>query len=150
MADWSGVSRTNYVEIKSFGELLEAVRDLPLTVDRHPEKPNFVSFAPGGSDDGDFNYCFIDDNDDEIEWWWPDLAHHMVEWQVLVVKTAGSEKMRYLTGVALAVAWDGRTTSVNLNDIYAKAAQAFEVDVRTIAECTYQRLPEVMPEGSGQ
>lgn len=45
---------------------------------------------------------------------------------------------------------NARVLQGNLNDIYDKAAQAFGVDVRTIAECAYQKLPEVMPEGGAQ
>jgi hypothetical protein len=48
----------------------------------------------------------------------------------------GSEKLRYLVDTATAVHPDGRTASINLDDIYEKAELAFGSDLN-ITDATY-------------
>lgn len=84
-----------------------------------------------------------DDECDERQWFWTDLAEHLAEGQVLVVMTAGAENLRYITGDAIAISWDGRQAQVNINDIYSKAATEFGVPLQSIAPATYQDLPEL-------
>jgi hypothetical protein len=48
----------------------------------------------------------------------------------------GHEKLRYITGVAIAIHPGGRIVSVCLNDIYARAAEAFGTGL-TITEARY-------------
>ena len=47
-----------------------------------------------------------------------ELSEHLVQGQVAVLLEIGAEKLRYLVGLAVAVAWDGDTHLVSLNDIY--------------------------------
>ena len=150
MANWNGIARTNYVKIKDVDALMNFIDGLPLEVERHPVEASFVCFTPAWSDTGDFDHSFCDDDGNDEFWDWTHIAEHLVEGQVLVVMTVGHEKARYLTGFTSAITWDGRVVSINIDDIYAKAAQEFGVDPRTIALCTYQDLPDVMPEGSAQ
>jgi len=49
----------------------------------------------------------------------------------------GAEKLRYLTGVAIAVKHNGRVVEVTLSDIYRKAARAFRVAESDITQATY-------------
>jgi len=77
-------------------------------------------------------------SEEEIEVDWTSmLAPHLAEGEVAILKEAGAEKVRYITGWAMAIAWDGRTTYIGLNDIYAKAAAEFGVESTSINEATY-------------
>ncbi len=49
----------------------------------------------------------------------------------------GAEKLRYLTGVAIAIDHKGRVIELTLSDIYRKAAQAFRVAENEITQATY-------------
>lgn len=141
MANWYGIARTNYVKVKDFDALTKFIEGLPIEVQPHPTAVNFVSFSPADNDTGDFDHWYPEC------WDWPQIAGHFVEGQVLIVMTAGHEKSRYLTGYASAITWDGRVTEVSIDDIYEKAVREFGVERETIAQCTYQNLPDVMPEG---
>lgn len=150
MANWYGIARTNYVKIKDVDALMNFIDGLPLEVERHPVEESFVCFTPADSDTGDFDHNFCDDDGNDEFWDWPQIAEHLVEGQVLVVMTVGHDKARYLTGYASAISWDGRVVSVNIDDIYTKAVDEFGVDAKAIAFCSYQNLPDVMPEGGAQ
>ena len=145
MANWNGIARTNYVKIKDIDALMKFVDGLPIEVHPHPAAENFVCFAPADNDTGDFDHYYSDDDDGNDEYWdWTHIAEHSVEGQVLIVMTVGHEKSRYLTGYASAITWDGRVTDVSIDDIYEKAVREFGVERETIAQCTYQKLPEAM------
>lgn len=143
MAEWRGTARTNFIKVKDADALIAATADLPLKVVRHEDNPDFLAFFPAPNDSGDFDYLFCDAEDNEQEWDWTDFCEHFVEGQVLVVMTGGGEQMRYVTGHALAIAWDGRTTEVKIDSIYALAAQAFGVHQEAIARATYENLPKM-------
>jgi hypothetical protein len=49
----------------------------------------------------------------------------------------GAEKLRYLTGVAIAVNHKGRVVQLTLSDIYCKAARAFRVAESEITQAAY-------------
>jgi hypothetical protein len=49
----------------------------------------------------------------------------------------GAEKLRYLTGVAIAVNHKGRAAVVSLDDIYRKAARTFRVPENEISQDAY-------------
>jgi len=74
--------------------------------------------------------------DDQVDWS-SMLAPHLVEGEVAVLMEVGAEKVRYASGWATAIAWDGRETIIDLHDIYAKAAAEFGVERTSITEATY-------------
>jgi hypothetical protein len=49
----------------------------------------------------------------------------------------GAEKLRYLTGIAIAVNYKGRATVVSLDDVYRKAARTFRVPESKITQAAY-------------
>jgi hypothetical protein len=49
----------------------------------------------------------------------------------------GAEKLRYLTGVAIAVNHKGRVVELTLGDIYRKASRIFRVAESEITQATY-------------
>lgn len=146
MANWHGSARTNYVKVKDYDALVKFLDGIPVEVHPHPNAENFVMFQPTDNDSGDFSYQYLDDDGDEMYWSWQEaVCPHLVEGQVLILMTVGSEKLRYLTGYAEAYAWDGRNVGININEIYCRAAQMFNVPIATIALCTYMNLPDEMP-----
>jgi hypothetical protein len=66
-----------------------------------------------------------------------ELAEHLPKGQVAVLMEIGAEKLRYLTGVAIAVNHKGRVVQLTLSDIYCKAARAFRVAESEITQATY-------------
>lgn len=79
-----------------------------------------------------------DTDQDETEIDWVNiLTEHLAEGEVAILMEAGAEKLRYITGWAQAISWDGRVNTVSLDDIYAKAAAEFGVDIDSITRAAY-------------
>lgn len=53
------------------------------------------------------------------------LASHLQDKEVAIIFMIGSEKLRYLVGLAWAVYHTGETLEINLDEIYSKAADNF-------------------------
>ena len=68
-----------------------------------------------------------EDEENELEFDFGLIIPQLEEHEVLIVMSAGAEKARYITGEAIAIAWDGRTTRVELSDIYDKVKAEFGV-----------------------
>lgn len=141
MANWYGTSRTNYVKVISLEAAEAFAKTRTLEVDPHPTEVNFVMFT-STDESGGFNHWQYDPVAEEITdcWSWEEVAEILVEGQVLIVMEIGAEKLRYLTGSAIAVTWDGRTAYMTLENIYQKAAEEFGVPSRSIAHCSYQYM----------
>ena len=57
--------------------------------------------------------------------------------QIAALIEIGAEKLRYLTGVAIAVSHNGRVVQLALSDIYRKASRIFRVAESEITQATY-------------
>ena len=130
MANWYGTSRSNYFKVKNEGAFREWAESRDLEV-----LENFIGqrgIAPSSmSEDGSWpSYDY--EMDAEIDFR-AELIEHLAEGQVAILMTIGAEKLYYLTGYAVALAWDGRRMSVDIADIYYKAELEFGV-VPTAAE----------------
>lgn len=77
------------------------------------------------------------DEEEEIELDLSLLATWMAPGEVLVIESAGCEKLRYLAAFALAYNHKGDEVQISLQDIYAKAADAFGVEVNAISQASY-------------
>ena len=62
-----------------------------------------------------------------------ELATHLSEGCVAILMESGHEKLRYVTGVAIAVNAKGQITQITLEDIYDKAAALGDV----LTRCEY-------------
>lgn len=139
MSNWNGTARTNYVRFKDevSYEAAKAVADKAAGLEWHPHPiEKWTAMISGGCPDtGGFDFSVYGDDvpDDGEGLWWPDIAQHMADGQVLVVMEAGAEGLRYLTGEALAFINDPDLTcvAVSLNDIYKLASERFGVDPAT-------------------
>lgn len=122
MANWYGTSRSNYFNVKDEGAFREWAESRDLEV---LEKPSgLFGITPSSmSEDGSWpSYDY--DNDYEIDFQ-AELIEHLAEGQVAILMTIGAEKLRYLTGFSVALAWDGRRISVDIADIYDKVEVEF-------------------------
>jgi len=130
MANWYGTSRSNYFNVEDEGAFREWAerRNLEVLEDRR----GLLGVAPSSmSEDGSWP-SYDDDDDCEIDFQ-AELIEHLAEGQVAILMTIGAEKLWYLTGFSVALAWDGRRMSVDIADIYDKVELEFGV-VPTAAE----------------
>lgn len=119
MADWYGTSRSNYFRVKDKDAFLKFVN--ATGVESYIDDKNRYAVAAG--DDGFWPagiYKRYEDGTDECEDidFVDELASHLADGEVAVLMTAGAEKLRYVTGCAVAVKNDGSSVSVNIDDIY--------------------------------
>lgn len=131
MSNWIGTARTNYVKFASYEgyETAKAlVEDSGNEMHPHP-RHELVAMISGDDDSGGFNFTrwSEEEGDTDTEWWWPEVAKHLADGQVLVAIEAGAEKLRYVSGHAFAVHKDGRTVAVSLAGIYDMALEAFGI-----------------------
>ena len=139
MAQWIGVARSNYVKIADVDGLVKALEPFEIEVMGGDANVGKVMFTVSQeSDDGGWPTYACAEDGTEIKF---DPAIHicpfMEEGQILVMQEVGWEKLRYVTGHAVAYNKAGASTSVNIDDIYAKAAAFFEVKEDDITLAQY-------------
>lgn len=125
MANWTGTARSNYFRVKdpdAFEAWVEMI-GCEVIADMHGR----LGFLPGDMSDGGFPSTYDDEEtgetfDIDIE---ADIVQFLAEGEIAVLQEIGSEGCRYLTGYSVAIAWDGRTTRVHIDDIYSKAGAEF-------------------------
>jgi hypothetical protein len=120
MANYESRFRTNYFRVKSEDAFCKWAYDIgadysSLKIDGGV---GWVLTRQGSVPD------FSESREEEIDFA-SELSEHLVEGEVAIYMEVGYEKLRYLSGVAVAVAWDGRVTYVDLNEIYERAREEF-------------------------
>ena len=142
MANWYGTSRSNYFRVKDDCDFRVWADTVGLRLLEY-DGDGLFAIAPPEANDGYWPssmdvYDEEGDVEDEVSIDIVDeLPKFLAEGQVAILMRAGAEKLRYVSGHATAVTWDGRVTYVNLNDIYQKAADEFGVAVGTITLAEY-------------
>lgn len=135
MANWYGAARSNYFKVKdaeAFTNWVEAVPSLGYW--RKEDMFAVYSDCPdsGGWPSERYERVEEDGDDDFTEDWVAidlpnELSAHLAEGQVAVLMEAGAEKLRYISGWAVAVNHEGKTVMVSLSNIYDLAEKAFGV-----------------------
>lgn len=130
MANWYGASRSNYFRVKDIKAFMEDMRTISVAVviNNDAEFGQRCMVHPEDGDDGNWpSYRYDNETDSEMEdIWLPEvISKHLPEGEVAVFLTVGHEKLRYLTGFAVAIDHTGKEIEVNLNEIYPRAAEAF-------------------------
>lgn len=139
MANFTGAQRSNYVMFKpeKLEEVREYLRQFEIELSSYSHQPEFHCLLASDYSEGIFSTSHLDEDGEEIylemEW----VAKQMMEGHVLVIMLAGHEKLRYVVGEAEAWNWKGEYVHVGLSDIYKKAAEAFQVDLASITDCSY-------------
>jgi len=95
----------------------------------------FAIYGGESTDDGSWPSYDVE-GDTEIDLV-TELAQHLPKGQIAVLLEIGAEKLRYLTGMAIAVNHEGRVVELTLSDIYRKATRAFRVAESEITQATY-------------
>ena len=140
MANFNGTARSNYFRVKNAAAFEAAMQGLPdIDVWTKTDEAGVVRHAISSVDcdtgawpswtiriepDPDEEGAFIGD---EYEIDMPtEIAPHLMDGEICVLMEAGAEKLRYISG--WAVAFDNTERPrvyVSLSDIYAKAKEAF-------------------------
>jgi hypothetical protein len=132
MANWGGMSRSNYFRVKDEAAFRAWAEDLELVVVADAQgRLGFYSNA----DDGGFpSWRYKEDQEEEqaVDLV-AELGEHLEDTEVAVLMSAGHEKARYVSGYAVALNSEGKHVSFSLFDIYEKAAEIFRVDVSSIS-----------------
>ncbi|HVX15929.1 MAG TPA: hypothetical protein VHC22_32395 [Pirellulales bacterium] len=122
MANWCGHARTNYFRVKdkeAFERWAESIGDLEVVDDAEGRVGLLSNHEHGG-----WPLCKCDpekgDEDEDFDLF-QDVASHLADGSVAVFEEVGAEKLRYLTGVAVAINSEGESVRVALTDIYRLA-----------------------------
>ena len=136
MANWYGSARSNYFRVKDADVFSQWARRRGLGVFKSERGPDILAIHPGDSTDsgGWPSYDMEKEEEFELE---AELAQHLAPGQVAILLEVGTEKLRYLTGQAIAVNAKGRVVDVALGEIYRKAARAFRIPEGEISRAEY-------------
>lgn len=128
MANYYSMGRTNHFAVKDpdafEAEITPLVGDGEIIREERDGVEGFILLFPDGVP------CYYDpepddDSDGEsIELEWDNIiAPHLVDGQVCVIQEIGNEKLRYLTGYAIAFNNKGEKEYINLSNIYDQAKE---------------------------
>ncbi len=135
MANLYGSARSNYFRVKDANAFHEWTERRQLEVFKSDKEADVVAINPSEDSDGAWpSYDLEEDAEFELA---TELAEHLVPGQVAVLLEVGAEKLRYLTGLAIAVNAEGGMVELTLSDIYRTAARAFRVPESEITSAEY-------------
>ena len=135
MANWYGAARSNYVKVKDIEALKKTLEPWPISVCEENGRVCLLSEEEVCGGWPDIGY---DGNEIEVLFSFENyVCPHLVEGEILVTKEAGAEKLRYITGRAVAYNCDGDSVVVDLDDIYSVAAEKFDVEFSSITKASY-------------
>jgi hypothetical protein len=117
MADWWGFSRSNYFKVKDKEAFLAWLSDIGEVSVLHED--DHGSIAITGENFGGWPTCRGEDCEpfDFAE----ELSGFLLDGEIAVLIEAGAEKLRYISGAAIAIDSRGKRTELVLADIYAQA-----------------------------
>jgi len=135
MANWYGSSRSNYFRVKDRDAFLQSTERRGLGVFKNENNPDYFAIYSADNDSGSWpSYDLESDTEIDLV---AELAQHLPKGQVAVLMEVGAEKLRYLTGVAIAVNPKGRVIDLTLGYIYRKAARTFRIPESQITRAEY-------------
>jgi hypothetical protein len=120
MANYEATARTNYFRVKDGRAFEEWCRVNHLDFRTEPVDGE-SSYAVSGED----GWPSYNPDTGEDLYIHKEITKHLDPRDVAIFFEVGHEKLRYLAGCAIAVDPDGRTVTVNIDDIYGKAKDAF-------------------------
>jgi hypothetical protein len=129
MADWHGTARSNYFKVRdneNFGTFMQQL--LSMTAE-HNVGDNTWLVQASDYNNGGFNWTIYDEDyepDDSVNAM-DEFASHLQEGEVAIFFEIGSEKLSYITGNSIAIAWNGEITIINLSDIYDLVATKYNI-----------------------
>lgn len=125
MANYYGVTRTNYFAVKDPVEFLREMNELPCMVIHKDleDGTRLYGILDSNDDGGGLSWSvWNDEKDDYIEIdWLETFSRHLADDHVAILMETGAEKHRYVTGYAIAVNNRNERVQINLDDIYTLA-----------------------------
>ena len=130
MADWYGTARSNYFKVRDNEAFKVFMQDLSSMITEYNDADNTWWIRADDYGNGGFDWTIYDEDfepDDSVNAM-DEFASHLQEGEVAIFLEAGAEKLRYITGNALSIAWTGEITEINLADIYEFVAEKHGVE----------------------
>ena len=142
MADFLATSRSNYVIVKDVQAAVDSLKPYDIPIHRHPTNENAIMLT-GCDANGTFNSSYLGESEENYvnlaEW----AATHLVEGQVLVLVSAGAEKLDYVSAWAEAYTWKGEAITVNLLDVlFSRIQSDLGIPPYEVADPSYTCLYE--------
>uniref|UniRef100_UPI0026075659 hypothetical protein n=1 Tax=uncultured Halomonas sp. TaxID=173971 RepID=UPI0026075659 len=100
MANWYGTARSNYFKVKDADAFKAFADSVNLNWHAGPDD----SFMISGDDDGSWpSYYYDEKRDEDVDLDLVcEISQHLQDDQIVVLMEAGAEKLRYITGYAVA------------------------------------------------
>ena len=127
MANYYASARSNYFQVKDskvFEEWVDSIPGLGIFTKQGDSATLYAICDNGGDACGWPSYDHENDREIDLA---EELAEHLAEGQVAVLIEVGAEKLRYLSGHAVAVNWKGEVEWLNLNRIYDLAEERWGI-----------------------
>lgn len=140
MANFYGTARSNYVRVKDEAAFRKWADDLLCpaveVIEGTGEEEGLLGLAEAEGDGTapSARVAVGDDGPYDIDIdFFSEVAEHLADNEVFVWIEAGAEKLRYISGNAVAVHSDGRTVTLGLSEIYDRARAEFGEDAHMTA-----------------
>ena len=130
MADWYGTARSNYFKVRDNETFKVFMQDLSNMFAEHNDVDNTWWIRANDDSNGGLDWTIYDEDfepDDSVNAM-DEFASHLQEGEVAIFLEAGAEKLRYITGNALAIAWTGEIIEIDLTDIYELVAKKYGIE----------------------
>lgn len=143
MANFYATSRSNFVLVKDVQAAIDSLKHYDIPIHRHPTNKNAIMLA-GGDDSGTFNSSYVDEESNDIyldlaEW----ASSHLQQGQVLILVSAGAEKLRYVSAWAEAYTWKGEVITVDLIEtLFSTLQSELGIAPSEVADPSYTCLYE--------
>jgi len=140
MANYYGSARSNYFKVTDIEKFREAVEKFDVSIvsrDDNKDSKDLDSdteIALLSNDEGGWNW--YDSDEDDYVYAVDVIAPFLATGYVCILMEAGAEKLRYISGSALAFNNKRVEVGISLSDIYKLAEEKFEVGA-IITEATY-------------
>jgi hypothetical protein len=136
MANYYATARSNYFRVKD-GTVFEAwcrTLDLEFWTKHYEDVGDCYAISADTGGSGAWpDYDSEHDREFDLT---AELAKHLDPRDIAVLMEVGSEKLRYLIGVAIAVHHSGRAIRIDLDEIYDRAIGAFGANL-IVTDATY-------------
>jgi hypothetical protein len=127
MANYYCTARSNYFRVRDYGEFCRVMSQFPDVSVHEREEDGTVCLLAESGDGWPAGYFDEHDEWNEVMDGFPHLvADHLAPGWVAVFMEAGAEKLRYVSGSAVAINAEGEHRQVVLSDIYVLAAELGE------------------------
>ncbi len=124
MANYYESARSNYFFVKDIEAFEAELEGTGLTVIKKDIDNNLTQVALLATEDGWPEYKYDPDTYDSEELNWEGIfIRHLIDNQVAVIMGAGAEKLRYISGWAMAYNNKGESVGINIADIYNLAKE---------------------------